>query len=35
MGLGVLTTHFYRYYYAALLLVSLRIICLYFVFHLI
>ena len=30
MGSGVLTTHFYRYYYAALHLVSLGIFYLYF-----
>ena len=35
MGLGVLTTHFYRYYYAALHLVSLGIFYLYFALHLI
>ena len=35
MGSGVLTTRFYRCYYAALLLVSFGIICLYFAPHLI
>ena len=35
MGLGVLTTRFYCCYYAALLSVSLGIICLYFALHLI